>query len=316
MTDPNLPAAPPVAPAAPPAAPADGAPPAPIVTIPAAPAAPAEPPVPFNSFLDENGLFTEGWKDVLVPEDMRTREVYNRFNDLPGLMKQLGHLDLVMKRQGKGIMPLSEDATPTEREMYYEALGRPKSPDDYAKFEAPEGLEEYYDETVLKEVREALHGAGLTQGQLDVVMALDARRLSEGIKQNEEADEAERKAAEDTLRTKWGTAYEERIALANQMVANNVSAEDEEKLLIAIGNQPLVIDFLANIAKKFSEGKLISPEAVATGAMTPAEAKLKMNELIAERARQPNIKWEDPAKYERINKEIERYAAMSLAGQG
>ena len=302
---------------APPAAPAAGTTPAPTIIVDGGqpPAPPAEPPVPVTSFLDEAGVLQEGWLEALVPEDFRGRRVFSTFTDVAGMMKQLGHLDLLVSRQGKGIMPLSEDATPTERELYYEALGRPKKADDY-EIPTPEGLEDYYDEGLLKEAREALHGAGLTQAQVDAVMALDAKRITDGIAQSEQADDAARKEAEETLRKKWGDAYDERKALANRMIGENVAAEDEEKVLEVIGNNPYVADFLANIGKKFMEGKLVTPDAVPEGAMTPAEAKLKMNELIAERAKEPNMRWENPAKYERMNKDIERLSAASLAGQG
>ena len=75
------------------------------------------------------------------------------------------------------------------------------------------------------------------------------------------------------------------------MIGENVAADDEEKVLEVIGNNPYVADFLANIGKKFMEGKLVTPDAVPEGARTPAEAKLKMNELIAERAKEPNMRW-------------------------
>jgi hypothetical protein len=302
-----------------PVAPATGTPPAPPVETPTpsptpspSPAPPEPPPSPpVTEFLDDQGAFTGDWKS-LIPEDFRGRKVFDKFIDLPGLLGELGHLDLVVGRQGKGIMPLTDDATPTEVEKYYEALGRPKTAAEY-EIKAPEGLEDYYDETLIKEAKEVLHKAGLTQKQVEAVMVMDAKRITEGIAELEVEKETDRKEAEDALRRKWGTAYDERLAMANRMVAENVAKEDEERVLGAIGNDPYVADFLANIARKFMEGGLIQAEPA--GRPTPTEAESRMNELIAEQTRDPNMKMTNRAKYDRLNAEVMRLSAESLAGE-
>jgi hypothetical protein len=277
---------------------------------------PPENPPALSSFIAEDGTLKEGWLEALVPEDFRALGVYKTITDLPTAFKQLGNLEKLKGKQGKGLIPPSDDATPTERELFYNALGRPPKPEDY-KIEIPKELAEFYDDGVIKETREALHAAGLTQKQVDAVMALDAKRLVAGAKQVQEEALAEKADAETALKAKWGAAYPERLHIANRMISENVADESEkERLLAVIGNDPYVADFLANIGKKFMEGTVIATEETGAGQMTPAEAKLKMQELIAERAADREMRMNNPAKYARLNREIERLARLSLAGQG
>jgi hypothetical protein len=96
------------------------------------------------------------------------------------------------------------------------------------------------------------------------------------------------------------------------MVGENVTAEeDRDRLLAVVGSNPYVADFLAAIGTKFVEGKDRTGEGGAQGAMTPPEAKGKMEELIRERAAESDMSWKNPAKFERLSNEIKRLAAMA-----
>jgi len=267
-------------------------------------------------FVNPDGTFKEGWQEAYVPEDFRGLGVYKSVTDLKTAMAQLGNLEKLKGRQGKGVMPLTADSTPTERDLFYAAIGRPAKPEDY-KIDVPKEAAEFYTEPLLKETREALHGAGLTQAQVAAVMALDAKRLVAGAKSLEGAQAAAKVEAETALREKWGVAYDERLAVANRMVEENVAdGEDKASLLEVVGNSPAVAMFLAEIGKKFMESRLPDADAGATGKKTPGEAKLEMDEKIAEQLRDPEMRYKNPAKFARLNKEIKALAEMSLAGQG
>ena len=124
------------------------------------------------------------------------------------------------------------------------------------------------------------------------------------------------RSTEAALRQQWGAAYDERLAAANRMIAENTTEQNKPAILARIGNDPVVADFLATIAKKnFSEDTAPGHQETST-ALTPGEAKLKMNELVAERAAQPNLRGDNPSKYTRLNQEIERLATLAAAGQG
>ena len=186
-------------------------------TAPEGGAPPPPPETPIGDYLDENGAFVGDWQN-LIPEDFRGREVYGKFTDLAGLLKEVGHLDLVVGRQGKGVYPPGEDATPTERDLFYKAIGRPDTPDGY-DIEVPDDLKDYYDDEALKKFRKAFHEAGLTPAQVKIVMGADTDEVRDGVAQMQERADAQRAEAEKALRAQWGEAYDGRMALAQRMVA-------------------------------------------------------------------------------------------------
>lgn len=265
------------------------------------------------TFVNPDGTFKDGWQDKFIPEDFRPLGVYKTVTDVPSAMKRLGELEKLRGKQGKGIMPLTPDSTPTERDLFYKALGRPDKPDDY-KWEAPKELAQYYPAETLKDAMGELHKAGLTQEQVASVLALDVKRTQTGLESMQKAQEAAVEQATIALKAKWGEAYDERIHLANRMIAENVAEADRPAILEKIGNDPIVADFLATIGKKFTEGKIVNTDQ-APGKMTPAEAKLKMDELIGERLADMNMKSNNPAKFKRLSDEINRLAALAMAGQ-
>ncbi len=266
-----------------------------------------------TQYLNPDGTFKDGWQS-LAPEDFRGRTVYKGITGIKDLLKQVGHQASLIGRQGKGIVPPPADASPTEIEMFYEALGRPKTPTDY-KVDVPKEMESFYDKTMLSEALSDLHKVGLTQKQVEAVMSLDAKRLKASVEASTAAATAQREAVESSLRAKWGNAFEERLHIANRVISENVAEADRPALLEAIGNNAVVAELLANVGKKFTEGKLVNTDAASTKA-TPAEAKLKASEIAAELAREGDMKWNNPAKYARLNKELTQNIEASLAGQG
>jgi hypothetical protein len=271
---------------------------------------PASEQVNVGEFINEDGSFREGWQNALVPEDLRGLGEYKSVTDIRSALKQLGTLSRLKGR--KGIIPPGEDATASELDVFYEALGRPKTPDDY-KVEIPDDLKEFYDEKDLAEARSALHKAGLNQKQVAAVIALDAKRLSEGRAKLEGDTTVAREVAEKALRTKWGDAYEEKLHVANRVIAENAGA-NKDAFLAKYGNDPLVAELLAEVGSKFMEGKIINTDSSSTK-MTPGEAKLRLSELASEMAQQPELKSINPAKYVRLSAEMDRLAEASLAGQ-
>lgn len=263
-----------------------------------------------GEYVNEDGTFRDGWQDKLIPEDLRGIGDFKAVTGIQSALKQMG---LLAKLRGrKGIIPPGEDATESELSAFYEALGRPKTPDDY-EVEIPEDLKEFYDEKDLAQARARAHKAGLNDKQFAEMMAYDMERLADGRAKMEATATADREAAEKALRTKWGESYEERLHMANRVIAENAGA-NKDAFIEKYGNDPLVAELLAEVGKKFMEGKIISTES-GSGKMTPGEAKLRLSELAAEMASQPDLKALNPAKYRRLSNEMDRLAEASLAGQ-
>lgn len=270
----------------------------------------AAPEVNVAEFINEDGSFNEGWQDALVPEDLRGLGEYKAVTDIRTALKQLGTLSKLKGR--KGVIPPGPDGTKSEWDSFYDALGRPKSADDY-KVEIPDELKEFYDDAALAEARSELHKAGLTQKQVEAVIALDAKRLGEGRAKMESGAAAEKETAEAALRSKWGEAFDERLHVANRVI-EEYAGENKMAFIEKYGNDPLVAELLSNVGAKFMESKSINSDN-SSQKMTPGEAKQRLEELAAELATQPNLRNANPAKYARLNSEMDVLARASLAGQ-
>jgi len=244
---------------------------------PAAPPAepPAEPGIPEGpqSFINEDGTLTEGWRDKYVPEDLRKEKVYDTIKDLSGAFKTLGHQAKLVGR--KGILLPTETSGQSEIDAFHEACGRPKTAEEYV-LDVPEEHTDYFDEGLIKEARDLFHGLGFNQKQVDTLWEFEKKRVAATNKALDDFEEQEKSEAETALRNKWGTAYDENMHLVNRMISENaVEGEEKDYLLAEYGNDSKLAGFLGNIAKKFVEHKII------TDVETPsADIEGKINELM------------------------------------
>ena len=268
-----------------------------------------------GKFIGPAGELLEGWKDGLLPEDLRHEKVYDLFTDIKGAFKTIGGQARLVGK--KGVLVPTEISTPSDWDVFYKAIGRPDNAKDY-KVEKPKELpDEYWDENVAGSAKELFHKIGLTPKQAEAILAFDNQRMLTGIKQLTGEDEAEIEEAERIIREEAGDAYDSRLHLANRMIAENIGKYNEErkaKLLEAINEpsvKPYIMDFLANIAKKFIEHKIIT-EIEPTAGLTIAEADTKMKELIATPGYATGqLKYTNPAAYERMVKEVAELAKIA-----
>lgn len=232
-----------------------------------------------KSFIGADGTFQEGWIDAYVPEDLRHLGDYGPITNVAQLAKEFGHAKTLIGRQGKGIMPLTENAGPTEKAAYYEALGRPKTPDDY-KVVVPEGMEELYQPDALKGAMEAMHGLGLTQEQVQGVVAMDAKRVQEAMTQRDAAEKSAYEEGVKTLKAEWGDAFDQKMHQANSVIAQGVPAEKEEELLERWGNDLDLVRALSKMGELLLEDTMAETGGPGARASTPDELENKAKELM------------------------------------
>lgn len=230
-----------------------------------------------ESFINEDGTLAEGWRDKYVPEDLRKEKIYDAIKDLPTAFKTLGHQAKLVGR--KGILLPTETSGQSEIDAFHEALGRPKTAEEYI-MNVPEEHVDYFDEELVKEARGIFHGLGFNQKQVDTLWEFEKKRAAATNKAIDDFEEQEKSEAETALRNKWGTAYDENLHLVNRMISEN-AAEGEERdyLLAEYGNDPKLAGFLGSIAKKFIEHKII------TDVETPSsDLESRKKELMAGKA--------------------------------
>jgi len=264
-------------------------------------------PVPL---VDADGKFSENFKESLA-EEIRGEKILDNLGDFHGAMKQLVH---AQKQIGKDKVVLpDEKSTENDWNMFFDQIGRPKTAGDY-KFVKDESLpEDIYDDTLITSFLEGAHKAGFTQKQIDFMRTFESMRLKSGLESMQAQKDKELREVTEALKAKWGAAYDQRLHLANLMVnENSEEGEERDMVLSIIGNNPIVADFLANIAKRFMEDKAI------TGSMTtptPSEAIKEAEKLRATPGYLDGKLFEsNPIRHNEITKKIQELYEVAHKG--
>ena len=253
--------------------------PAPVAEV-DAPIIPAQDAPEPGTFVNADGTLKDGWKD-LIPEDFRGLKVYDTFQDVSGLLKQVGNQSKVIGQQGKGIMLPGDKATATEMELYYKAIGRPDKAEAY-KIESPKGLESYYDPQFVGAAQQTFHSIGLTPKQAAGLVDWYNKQLADGVTKQQQETDARHASGLEKLQKEWGLGFEPRKAILQKVLADNMDKpEDKDAIEAAINDCPELAEVLANVGKKFMEAPMLSADAAATASMTPAESLNRARELMA-----------------------------------
>ncbi|MFA5388873.1 MAG: hypothetical protein WC312_03865 [Candidatus Omnitrophota bacterium] len=154
----------------------------------------------------------------------------------------------------------------------FSQLGLPKDPKEYkpsANFKLPEGIT--LDAKFIEGFNAKLHKAGFLPHQYALVMDELANVLNQGTQAQIEANNKAFNEANLNLRSKWGLGYEEKSKLANAVLKNFCGDPKQgEAIAKKYGNDPFIIELLANVGGNLSEealdrtnmsGTLLSPEA-------------------------------------------------------
>jgi hypothetical protein len=205
-----------------------------------------------ESFVAPDGAFSEGWKENL-PEDLRVEKSLDTFKTVQDLAKSFV---VTKKMLGKDKVILPNDrSSPAEVEEFYNALGRPKTKEDY-KLDKPKDLpDEYWNQDILGQAKEVFHKIGLTQKQVEAIVKFDNDRLIRGLQQNKQDSELSQSEAESLLHQDWGNAYDQKIHIGNVAIEEGVSGNQEfkQRLIDKFGNDPDFIRFASNLGSKFAE---------------------------------------------------------------
>jgi hypothetical protein len=275
-------------------------------------------PVAPVSWINQDGTLKEGWQNSdLVPEDFRGRPVYNAVGkNVSDLMRHIGHQDIAISKQGKGIFVPGPDSNQTEKDYFYKAIGRPDKPEDY-KIDLPKEL---LDETLSVEAKSIFHKAGLTQSQVNAIIAFDKARMEVSTKDLEEnpvkyfeelLPKVEpiyaAKAAEE-LKKRWGDAYDSRMHLANRAIEEHITNPEDKKLFLSrAGNDPLVADLLATMMQKYATAGTGPDTSVGNATMA-----MNIDQRIDEMMRDPNYVdgRTNPGRHKSLVEEVNKLFAM------
>ncbi len=215
----------------------------------------------------------------VLPDAYKDKPYLKGIDSQDKLFKMLDGAQELIGKKGPAIP--KDDAPQAEKDAYYESIGRPKTPGEYALDGADKA-----DPKFLPKVQAALHKAGLSQSQAKSVWADVNVALSEFVTDKNLADAKQNtdfdKLAADTFGVDRDKVLARSKDLLNQFVSpamkNHVATLPNESLVV-------LADVLRSIDKKY-----ISPDGApskgpdATG-MTPADISLKARSLMSEQSK-------------------------------
>lgn len=226
-----------------------------------------------GAIVNPDGTFSESWREAL-PEDLRDEDCWNTVTDFKNMAKQFVNQ---RKAIGKNKIPVpSEKSSQDEWDAFYDAIGRPKTPDDY-KVEVPEELGELFDEDHLKQAKDMAHKMGITDSQFKAYMQFEMDRAQQLLQEEAEMAKRARDEGESTLRREFGQAYHDRMASAKQLINDAITdPERRQEFLGKFGNDVDFIRFASTIGNRLSES---SAQIAELRQDTPNEALKKIKEL-------------------------------------
>jgi len=256
---------------------------------------------------------TGSWLDAL-PDELKNEPSIKLFKDPGALAKS--YLS-AQKMIGGPKIPVPDPKTATEDEWkaVYSKLGLPESPDKY-EVKLPEGVQA--DENFMKGFKELAHKSGILPRQAQPLVEWFTQEASRVMAAEAQAKAAQAKQGIEGLKTEWGAAYDTKIKQANAALSETLGdlAPDFKKFLneSGLGDHPTLIKAFAKMGENLKEDDLKGDGDGRLGAMTPAEAQSKINEIMSNPKHPYNDKYAARNLREAAVEEMRQLFAMKGAG--
>lgn len=225
----------------------------------------------------------DDWRDHLG-EDLSTDPSLQSFKSVGDLAKSFIH---TKKLVGHDKIPIPADDDPESWNNVFSRLGRPDEPDGYeigGPEEPPEGFN--YNPELEKEYRKEAHKLGLTKKQAAGVWSMLNGKAVEVFKGVTDAQRQKLEADEQALKTEWGSAYEEKLKVAQRAVnaLENAGLKGLNDWLkkSGAGKEPMMQRIFAVIGENASEEQLGPGEKRTT--LTPTEAKSRIRAIMEDKS--------------------------------
>ncbi len=190
---------------------------------------------------------------------------------------------------GRDKIPVpGEKATKEDWDMVFDRLGRPKTADGYAlpEVKIPEGYPAP-DKEFMDTFRNKALELGMLPAQVNGLYQWFMESQINEFNQFGERRNLERGEAENALRKLWGKAFEQNFTIAEQAVNKYGTEKFIEKLkATGLNNDPDMVQFIASMAKNFSEDKIAGKPSGLT--LSPDEALAEIKKIQGEAMKDKN----------------------------
>lgn len=225
-----------------------------------------------TTFINPDGTYKEGWKEALLPEELRAEGFYDSpFNaNVKELLKTAGNQAKMLGK--KGVVPINEKSSDFEVQAWRKALGVPDKytytkPTDLTMFEIPDDF--------INRTLEDFNKAHMTQAQVDLAMKPFYGLLKAIEQEHDKAEKENIEKIHQQILSDENTAYETNSHLIDNAVRQFTQGWAEEDILKLFGTadskggintsdhielKPLLRKFLANVGRGMGEGRMVTGE--------------------------------------------------------
>jgi hypothetical protein len=235
--------------------------------------------------LDQTTVVAD-WREGLDPTIKQHPSLQN-FKGLGDLAKSWVE---AQKLIGRDKIPVpGEKATKEDWDMVFDRLGRPKHAEDYKlpEIQLPKGYPET-DKAFMDNFRSKALELGMLPAQVNGLYQWFMESQVAEFNQYGEKRNLERGEAENALRKLWGKAFEQNFTIAEQAVNKFGTEKFIEKLKsTGLNNDPDMVQFIASMAKNFSEDNL-SGGKTESYTLSPDEAVLEIKKIQGEAMKDKN----------------------------
>jgi len=222
----------------------------------------------------------DDWRESL-PEDLKSSKALEPFQITEGeepVSVPHGLVKSYVEQQpliGSKLKMPGEDAPQEEWDSFHEALGRPKTPDEYEfnKDSIPEGVP--FSEDMEKRFRDTAHKLGVTGKQAQQLFDWYLTE-NKGVLDAYEA-EAEKQFTEgkDALAKEWGDDYDANMKMAHKAFRTFFPEDAQDSINALLGNHPGFLKALHQIGKTTGEDNLVGEPESPQGGQVKSRDELR-----------------------------------------
>lgn len=261
----------------------------------------------------------EHWTASLDGE-MANHPGLKKFKDPTAAAK--GYIEMEKAFSAQGVRVPGEDASEEQVAAYREAIGVPKTPEEYdvtAHLELPEGMD--WDGKFQEDMLQTMHGLGMTPAQVNGVMQKYVGQQTAAFEAEMDKLGGFKEAATKHLKSEWGSSYQGKIKLADDVMTELFGDQKTEVATLRLsdgsllGQNPLFVKAMAKVGDDYTEHDIHGMGQRARMTMTPEEAAAELVKLDGDEAFQKSL-WDkaDPGHEAAVERRMALYA-MKMAGQ-
>lgn len=249
-----------------------------------------------------------------MPAELKESPSAKKYATIAELVRGFDNAQQFIGKPADRLVEIPPDIDDAGRMAVLEKMGHPKNFEDY-KVTAPKGAEDALkvDSPNFKALAEAAHKMGVHPKQFQGIVDMFGSQLVAGQKQMADA-EIQRNADNVTaLKTKWGEAFDAKVASANLAVEKlggdkaGMEALRESINRAGLGTDGPLLNALAKVGEMMAEDEGGGDKGTGiTRAMTPDAAKDEGTRLLQEA-----INTTDPIKARELNRQAQEFFARA-----